>query len=84
MNAHIKCMDSLHPHYGASYSILPLEDMTFGVQVTIPDSSPTTVKSFATVADAELWISRHQQTVASRDSVRKRPSYGRRQWRPST
>jgi hypothetical protein len=71
-------MDTVHPHSGASYSVVSLDNMTFGVRVTIPDSSPTTVTSFASAADAESWIERHKQAVASGDSVRKRPSYGSR------
>jgi hypothetical protein len=36
------------------------------VEVTIPDTHPTTVTSFTTEADAEAWISTHKQRVADR------------------
>ncbi|HUC11868.1 MAG TPA: hypothetical protein VL985_15790 [Stellaceae bacterium] len=52
-----------HPHAAATYRVITLDDGSFGVEVTIPDSHPTTVKSFATEADAEAWIAGHRQQV---------------------
>jgi hypothetical protein len=46
-------MPRAHPHLGAAYRLLTLEDATFGVVVTIPDAQPTTVKGFATEAVAK-------------------------------
>jgi hypothetical protein len=44
--------------------VVPLSGGTFGVQITIPDSYPTTVSSFATEAVAEDWITCNRQRVA--------------------
>src|SRR5271165_3474029 len=52
-----------HPHAAATYRVITLDDGSFGVEVTIPDSHPTTVKSFPTEADAEAWIAGHRQQV---------------------
>jgi hypothetical protein len=41
-------MARTHPHAEATYTVVPLEDGTFGVQVAIPETYPTTVKPFAT------------------------------------
>jgi len=54
-----------HPHAEASYRVVALSSGAFGVEVTIPDSYPTTVKSFATEADAVEWIARSQERVAA-------------------
>jgi hypothetical protein len=45
--------------------------MTFGVEVTIPDSFPTTITSFATAADAEAWIAAHKRQVAGSVSLNR-------------
>jgi len=54
-----------HPHAEAIYSVVPLANGTFSVQVVIPESYPTTVSPFATEADAEAWIGEHQRRVQS-------------------
>jgi poly(3-hydroxyalkanoate) synthetase len=54
-----------HPHAAATYRVILLDDGAFGVEVNIPDSNPTTVKSFQTEADAEAWIAEHQRQVQS-------------------
>jgi hypothetical protein len=48
-----------------------IADMTFGVEVTIPDSFPTTITSFATAADAEAWIAAHKRQVAGSVSLNR-------------
>ena len=53
-------MPKTHPHAEASYRVLPLNDGSFGVEVTIPDSHPTTVTKFDSSEAAEAWISAHQ------------------------
>jgi hypothetical protein len=53
-----------HPHADASYLVISLPNGSFGVQVSIPDTHPTTVTSFATEADAQAWIARHKNRVA--------------------
>ena len=70
-----------HPHAAATYRVIALEDGSFGVEVNIPDSHPTVVKSFATEADAEAWIAAHQHRVQTqaqsggwfRSSARRNP-----------
>jgi predicted metal-dependent hydrolase len=56
-------MARTHPHAEASYKVIAFDDGTFGVEVTIPDSQPTTVTSFASEQDAEAWIGSHQRRV---------------------
>ena len=54
-----------HPHAEATYRVVPLAGGTFGVEVVIPDTYPTTVSSFATEAAAEAWIARDKRRVQS-------------------
>jgi hypothetical protein len=54
-----------HPHAEASYRVIQLENGSFGVEVSIPDTHPTTVSMFKTEADAEAWIAEHQRRVQS-------------------
>ena len=56
-------MARTHPHAEASYRVVPLADGAFGVEVTIPDTHPTTVSSFDSEADAEAWIAKHKSRV---------------------
>ena len=65
-------MERRHPHSDATYRVLQLQDTTFGVEVTIPDTNPTTVTSFATEAEAEKWIADHREGVAKGDSLRRK------------
>jgi hypothetical protein len=67
-------MEQRHPYSDATYRVVPRHDRTFGVEVTIRDTHPTTVTSFATTADAEAWIAAHKQRVA------ESASSGRRRW----
>jgi len=53
-----------HPHADATYRVVPLPGGNFGVEITIPDSYPTTVSSFDTEAAAEQWIASNRQRVA--------------------
>jgi len=50
-----------HPHTGAAYRVLPQNDMTYGVEVVVPGAYPAT--SFATVQNAEAWITDHKRRV---------------------
>jgi hypothetical protein len=54
-----------HPHAAATYRVVALDDGSFGVEVSIPDSNPTMVSKFPTEAAAEAWIHGHQQQVMS-------------------
>ena len=58
-------MARTHPHAEASYRVILLENGSFGVEVSIPASHPTTVSAFKTKADAEAWIAEHQRRVQS-------------------
>jgi hypothetical protein len=58
-------MQKTHPHAEATYRVIPLDDGSFGVEVNIPDTYPTTVSKFATETDAEAWITEHQRRVQS-------------------
>ncbi len=53
-----------HPHAEATYRVVPLPGGTFGIEVAIPDTYPTTVSSFPTRAAAEDWIARNRERVA--------------------
>jgi hypothetical protein len=57
-------MERKHPHADAAYRIIAMNDRTYGVEVTIPDSYPTKVTSFASEAEAGRWIATHKQKVA--------------------
>jgi hypothetical protein len=67
-NHHILLMARTHPHAEASYRVIPLPAGGFGVEVSIPDSSPTTVSPFATEADAEAWIAKHKSRVEAQSA----------------
>ena len=58
-------MPKTHPHAEATYRVIPFDDGSFGIEITIPDSYPTTVSMFKTEADAEAWIAQHQRRVQS-------------------
>ncbi len=58
-------MQRTHPHAEATYRVIPFDDGSFGVEVSIPDSHPTRVSPFKTEADAEAWIAEHQRRVQS-------------------
>jgi hypothetical protein len=56
-------MPKTHPHAEATYRVVALDDGSFGVEVSIPDSHPTRVSPFKTESDAEAWIAEHQRRV---------------------
>lgn len=56
-------MARTHPHAEAAYTVVTLADGTFGVEVRIPDTFPTTVSNFSTEAQAEAWIEQHKGRV---------------------
>ena len=58
-------MPRTHPHAEASYRVVPFDNGSFGVEVTIPDSLPTRVSLFKTKAAAEAWIAEHRRRVQS-------------------
>lgn len=62
-------MARTHPHAEASYRVVPLADGSFGVEVKIPDSYPTTVSSFTSEAEAEAWIAKHKSRVEAESAA---------------
>ena len=58
-------MPKTHPHAEASYRVIPFDNGSFGVEVSIPDRQPTRVSMFKTEADAEAWIAEHRRRVQS-------------------
>jgi len=56
-------MTMTHPHAGATYRTVPLKDGSFGVEIVIPGSYPTTMSSFSTEVKAGEWIARHKSFV---------------------
>jgi hypothetical protein len=58
-------MAQTHPHAEATYRVITLGDEAFAVEVTIPESYPAKVSTFATEADAEAWIAEHRRRVQS-------------------
>lgn len=59
-----------HPYAEAVYTVIHLSDGSFGVQVKIPDSNPTTVSRFETEAAAEAWIAHNKQRVIEQSAPR--------------
>ena len=58
-------MARLHPHAEATYQVISLNEGGFGVEITIPGTYPTRVTSFPTEAEAQAWITQHQEHVQS-------------------
>jgi len=56
-------MPRLHPHAEAIYSVVPLGDGSFGVEVIVPETNPTRVSGFATEIAAGEWIETHKRQV---------------------
>jgi len=54
-----------HPHAEATYRVIPFEEASFAVEVSVPEAYPATVSSFATEADAEAWIAEHRRRIQS-------------------
>ena len=52
-----------HPHAEATYCVISLDNGSFAVEVTVPDTHPTKVSMFKTEADAEAWIAEHKRRV---------------------
>jgi hypothetical protein len=61
----------IHPHAEATYRVIPLPNGSFGVEVTIPNTYPTTVSPFVTEAAAEAWIVQKKQRVEAEGVAQK-------------
>jgi hypothetical protein len=64
-------MASPHPHAEATYRIVPVKEGRFGVEVTIPETFPTLVTSFASEAESAQWIADHKRQVEERSLYRR-------------
>ena len=64
-----------HPHADAQYVVFQQKDQSFGVRVSIPDSYPTTVTSFASEAEAGAWIAAHKKKVQDSTGLRRAPDF---------
>jgi hypothetical protein len=58
-------MPKTHPHAEATYRVIPFDEGSFAIEITIPDCYPTKVSKFKTEADAEAWIAEHRRRVQS-------------------
>ena len=65
-------MERKHPHAEATYKIIQLKDQTYGVEVTIPESYPTMITSFANEAEAGKWIATHKEKAAEANRLPRR------------
>jgi len=63
-----------HPHADAAYTVVPLKEGGFAVEVLIPDTYPTKVSPFANEAAAEAWIAQHKLRVQEGNQLRRAPS----------
>jgi hypothetical protein len=70
-------MTLIHPHAEAVYRVIPLDDGTFAVEVTIPGSHPTKVSGLDTQEAAEAWIERHKTQIATGTILRQSNSWSR-------
>jgi len=61
-------MSKTTPHDEAKYRVISLPSGSFGVEVIIPGSYPTTISSFATEAHAEGWIAKHKSRVEAQNA----------------
>jgi len=60
-----------HPHAEATYRVISLDNGSFGVEVSVPDTHPTKVSMFKTEADAEAWIAEHKRRVQSQTQTNR-------------
>jgi hypothetical protein len=65
-------MEKRHPHFGATYRIVPRPDATFAVEVVIPGSAMVNITGFATQALATAWIASHMAEIATGTEARSK------------
>lgn len=70
-------MATVHPHAEATYRVLPRDDGSFAVEVSIPGTNPTKVTGIESQEAAEAWITRHKESVAT-GTILRRPTWARR------
>jgi hypothetical protein len=65
-----------HPHAGATYKIIAGQDGAFEIEVTIPmAATPVSITGLSTKADAERWIAKHQEAIASGKPDKRAPLF---------
>lgn len=67
-----------HPYADAQYRLFKLDDGQFGIEVSIPDFSPTKVTSFPSRKAAKQWAEDHKATVERQGTQLPRLTYVRR------
>jgi hypothetical protein len=73
---HMNTMSSSETPPDTTFRIFLMDDKSYGIEVTIPDSFPTTVKSFPSEEAAENWIANYQIRLAEKTT---RKTWRRRQ-----
>jgi hypothetical protein len=63
-------MEKRHPHFGATYKIVPRPDATFAVEVAIPGSALVNITGFATEKLANAWVASHAAEIATGTEAR--------------
>jgi hypothetical protein len=66
-------MASMNRNAEATFRILPQDDQTYAIEVSVPDSSPTLVRSFSSEQAAEAWVAGFKSRVESGVSYGRRP-----------
>jgi hypothetical protein len=66
-----------HPHSDATYRIVPVAGGAYGVEVSIPDSNPALVTSFATEDAAQAWITEHKRRAGSGFRINMRMKFAK-------
>jgi hypothetical protein len=67
---HMEIMSITEATPSTTFRIYRLDDQSYGIEVTVPDSFPTTVKSFASEEAAEAWITNYQTRLAEKTTRR--------------
>lgn len=62
-----------HPYADAQYRVFKLDDVTFGIEVSLPDMLPTKITSFPSRAAANQWVEDHKKTVKKQTALVGQP-----------
>jgi hypothetical protein len=79
-------MPKTHPHAEATYRVIPFDDGSFAIEVSIPDSYPTKI-SPCEQSRRQAWIVEHQRRIEAQMQPggwsRRTPRMGNANRRPS-
>ena len=67
---HIALMSIAETTPATTFRIFLQDDKSYGIEVTIPDSFPTTVKSFPSEEAAEAWIANYQVRLSEKNDAK--------------